>query len=102
NLRYPEDYRDSPEKLEQLPIVTASGQRIALADVADIRVEDGPPAIKSENARLNGWTFVDIDGVDVGTYVEQAMAIVSDELDLPAGYLVCGPGQYEYLLRAKE
>ncbi len=105
NLRYPpEDYRDSPpEKLEQLPIVTASGQRIALADVADIRVEDGPPAIKSENARLNGWTFVDIEGgVDVGSYVEQAMATVNESLDLPAGYSVTWSGQYEYMLRAKE
>ncbi len=102
NLRYPQDYRDSPEKLEQLPIVTSTGQRIALADVADLRVEDGPPAIKSENARLNGWTFVDIDGVDVGTYVEEAMATVTKELDLPAGYSVTWSGQYEYMLRAKE
>jgi Cu(I)/Ag(I) efflux system membrane protein CusA/SilA len=102
NLRYPEDYRDSPEKLKQLPIVTATGQRIALADVADIKVEDGPPGIKSENARLNGWTFVDIEGVDVGTYVEQAMAVVQAELDLPAGYSVAWSGQYEYMLRAKE
>jgi copper/silver efflux system protein len=102
NVRYPQDYRDSPEKLRQLPIVTPSGQRIALADVADIRIEDGPPAIKSENARLNGWTFVDIEGVDVGSYVEQAMAVVNDELHLPAGYSVAWSGQYEYMLRAKE
>jgi Cu(I)/Ag(I) efflux system membrane protein CusA/SilA len=73
-----------------------------LADVADIRIEDGPPAIKSENARLNGWTFVDIEGVDVGSYVEQAMAVVNDELQLPAGYSVAWSGQYEYMLRAKE
>ncbi|WP_350636791.1 efflux RND transporter permease subunit, partial [Pseudoalteromonas sp. GW168-MNA-CIBAN-0100] len=72
NLRYPQDYRDSPEQLSRLPVVTPSGQRIALGDVADIRVENGPPGIKSENARLNGWTFIDIDGVDVGTYVESA------------------------------
>jgi len=76
NLRYPQDYRDSPEQLALLPIVTPSGQRIALADVANVYVEDGPPAIKSENARLNGWTFVDIDGVDVGSYVQAAMATV--------------------------
>ena len=102
NLRYPEDYRDSPEKLKQLPIVTATGQRIALADVADIKVEDGPPIIKSENARLNGWSYVDIEGVDVGTYVEQAMAVVKAELDIPAGYSIAWSGQYEYMLRAKE
>ncbi|GGC60715.1 efflux RND transporter permease subunit [Marinobacter halophilus] len=102
NLRYPQDYRDSPEKLKQLPIVTPAGQRIALSDVADIRIEDGPPAIKSENARINGWTFVDIEGVDVGTYVQQAMAVVEDQLQLPAGYSVGWSGQYEYMLRAKE
>lgn len=102
NLRYPQDYRDSPERLAELPIVTANGQRIALADVADIYVEDGPPAIKSENARPNGWTFVDIEGVDVGTYVQRAMNVVADELDLPAGYSVTWSGQYEYMLRAKE
>ena len=102
NLRYPEDYRDSPEKLKQLPVVTESGQRIALADVADIRVEDGPPSIKSENARLNGWSYVDIEGVDIGTYVQQAQAAVKEELDLPAGYSVNWSGQYEYMLRAKQ
>jgi len=102
NLRYPQDYRDSPERLAELPIVTANGQRIALADVADIYVEDGPPAIKSENARPNGWTFVDIEGVDVGTYVQRAMDVVAEELELPAGYSVTWSGQYEYMLRAKE
>lgn len=102
NLRYPQDYRDSPEQLALLPIVTPSGQRIALADVANVYVEDGPPAIKSENARLNGWTFVDIDGVDVGSYVQAAMATVEQQLDLPAGYSVAWSGQYEYMMRAKE
>ena len=102
NLRYPQDYRDSPEQLALLPIVTPSGQRIALADVANVYVEDGPPAIKSENARLNGWTFVDIDGVDVGSYVQAAMATVEQQLDLPAGFSVAWSGQYEYMLRAKE
>ncbi|MDO8863846.1 CusA/CzcA family heavy metal efflux RND transporter [Haliea sp. E1-2-M8] len=102
NLRYPQDYRDSPEQLELLPIVTPGGQRIALADVARVYIEDGPPAIKSENARLNGWTFVDIEGVDVGTYVEGAMVTVQEQLELPAGYSVSWSGQYEYMLRAKE
>ena len=102
NLRYPQDYRDSPEELKQLPLVTPNGQRISLADVADVYVELGPPAIKSENARLNGWTFVDIEGVDVGTYVEKAMTVVEQELELPAGYSVTWSGQYEYMERAKE
>ena len=102
NLRYPQDYRNSPEQLAVLPIVTSSGQRIALADVANVYVEDGPPAIKSENARLNGWTFVDIDGVDIGSYVKEAMAVVDDQVELPAGYSLNWSGQYEYMLRAKE
>jgi Cu(I)/Ag(I) efflux system membrane protein CusA/SilA len=102
NLRYPQEYRDSPEKLALLPIVTPSGNRIALADVAEVYVEEGPPAIKSENARPNGWTFVDIEGVDIGSYVEQAMVVVDKELDLPPGYSVSWSGQYEYMQRAKE
>ena len=102
NLRYPQDYRNSPEQLSLLPIVTMSGQRVALADVAKIYVEDGPPAIKSENARLNGWTFVDIEGVDIGSYVEEAQKAVAKEIKLPAGYSLGWSGQYEYMLRAKE
>ncbi len=102
NIRYPQTYRNSPEQLRQLPIVTPSGQRIGLGDVATIAIEDGPPGIKSENARLNGWTFVDIEGVDIGTYVEQAQQTVKEQLSLPAGYSVIWSGQYEYMLRAKE
>ena len=102
NLRYPQDYRDSPEQLALLPIVTPSGQRIVLSDVANVYVEDGPPAIKSENARLNGWSFIDIEGVDVGSYVVQAQQVVREQLELPAGYSIGWSGQYEYMLRAKE
>jgi len=102
NLRYPQDYRNSPEQLALLPIVTMAGQRISLADVANIYVEDGPPAIKSENARLNGWTFIDIEGVDVGSYVIGAQKVVAEKVDLPAGYSLSWSGQYEYMLRAKE
>jgi len=101
NVRYPQEYRDSPEQLALLPIVTPAGQRIALGDVAHIYIEDGPPGIKSENARLNGWAFIDIDGVDLGTYVSRAQAVVADELELPAGYSISWSGQYEYMLRAK-
>ena len=71
NLRYPQRVRDSLEQLRLLPIVTPQGARIALADVADVRVVDGPPVIKSENARLNGWTYVDIAGRDLGSYVAE-------------------------------
>jgi Cu(I)/Ag(I) efflux system membrane protein CusA/SilA len=102
NLRYPQDYRDSPEALALLPIVTPSNQRIALGDVANVYIENGPPAIKSENARLNGWTFIDIENVDLGSYVEQAQTVVAEQLDLPVGYSLIWSGQYEYMLRAKE
>ena len=102
NLRYPQAYRDSVETLTLLPIVTPDGQRIALSDVANVYIEDGPPSIKSENARINGWTFVDIQDVDVGSYVENAQQVVSDQLELPVGYSLNWSGQYEYMQRAKE
>ncbi len=102
NIRYPQDYRNSPEQMLLLPIVTPSGQRISLRAVADIFIEDGPPGIKSENARLNGWSFIDIEGVDVGSYVERAQQVVSERLKLPAGYSIAWSGQYEYMQRAKE
>ncbi len=102
NLRYPQDYRNSPEQLSLLPIVTPGGQRISLGDVANIFIEDGPSGIKSENARLNGWVYIDIEGVDVGTYVVAAQKVVQDKLVLPAGYSIAWAGQYEYMQRAKE
>jgi Cu(I)/Ag(I) efflux system membrane protein CusA/SilA len=101
NIRYPQDFRNSPEQLSLLPIVTPNGQRISLGDVANVYVEDGPPAIKSENARLNGWAYIDIEGIDVGTYVQAAQKVVEDELVLPAGYSILWAGQYEYMERAK-
>ena len=102
NIRYPQSYRNSVDQLQLLPVVTPSNQRIALADVAHIYVDDGPPAIKSENARLNGWTLVDIEERDLGSYVAEAQQLVQDKLDLPPGYAVSWSGQYEYLLRAQE
>lgn len=102
NLRYPQDYRDSPEQLARLPVVTPNGQRIALGDVADIRIESGAPGIKSENARINGWIYIDIEGVDVGTYVEQAKAHLAQHLMLPPGYSINWAGQYEYMQRAQQ
>ncbi len=102
NLRYPQRVRDSVEQLRLLPIVTPQGARIALADVADVKVVDGPPIIKSENARLNGWTYVDITGRDLGSYVAEAQQTVRDLVDLPAGYSLAWSGQYEYMVRAKE
>jgi Cu(I)/Ag(I) efflux system membrane protein CusA/SilA len=102
NVRYPQRVRDSVEQLKLLPIVTPNGARIALADVAEVKVVDGPPAIKSENARLNGWTYVDITGRDLGSYVVEAQNVVADMVELPAGYSLAWSGQYEYMVRAKE
>ena len=101
NIRYPQSYRNSPEQLALLPVITPAGQRIALGDVASVYIEDGPPGIKSENARLNGWTYVDIEGVDVGSYVANARAEVAQRLDLPPGYSLVWSGQYEYMERAR-
>jgi len=102
NIRYPRETRDSLEELRNLPIVTPSGSRIPLGEVADIRVEMGPAMIKSENARPNGWTFVDLDGRDLGSYVAEAQKVVSEQVKLPAGYSIAWSGQYEYMVRAKE
>ena len=102
NMRYPQSYRASPEALALLPIVTPQGKRIALADVANVFIQDGPPGIKSENARPNGWVFIDIENIDLGSYVAAAQAAVSEQLDLPAGYSIKWSGQYEYMLRAQE
>lgn len=102
NLRYPQSYRDSPEQLAELPVVTPGGQRIALGEVARIAVEEGPPGIKSENARINGWTYVDLTGVDIGSYIGSAQAALDEELTLPPGYSLTWSGQFEYMERAKE
>jgi len=101
NIRYPRDWRDSVARLRQLPIVTARGGHIVLGDVAKVRVEDGPPMIKSEGARLTGWTYVDIQNRDVGSYVAAAQRVVARDLSLPAGYSLSWSGQYEYMQRAR-
>ena len=116
NLRYPQHYRDSPEQLARLPIVTPSkngtSHNITLGDVANIYIEDGPPMIKSENARINGWTYIDIEtkganAIDIGSYVKNAQTVVAENIELgvlkiPAGYSIRWAGQYEYMQRAKE
>ncbi|PJG59295.1 efflux RND transporter permease subunit, partial [Aeromonas cavernicola] len=101
NLRYPQSYRDSVASLELLPLVTPSGARIALADVARVYISDEAPMLRSENARLNGWVYVDIRGRDIGSFVAEAKAEVDKQLVLPAGYALTWSGQYEYMERAK-
>jgi Cu(I)/Ag(I) efflux system membrane protein CusA/SilA len=102
NIRYPRDVRDSLEKLRNLPIITPGGARIPLTEVADIRIEDGPGMIKTENARLNGWIYIDIEGRDLGSYVAEAQNTVREQISLPTGYSIAWSGQYEYLVRAKQ
>ncbi len=100
NVRLQQAYRDSPEALMSLPIL--SEQNVLLGDIATITLTDGPAGIKSENARINGWVYVDIDGVDLGQYVENAKVHVSEKVELPAGVSMTWAGQYEYMLRAQQ
>jgi Cu(I)/Ag(I) efflux system membrane protein CusA/SilA len=102
NLRYPSDWRDSPDKLRLLPLSTPSGVWVSLGQVAQVSVVDGPPMIRSENARLSGWTYVDIQGRDLGGYVRQARDAVQRYVELPPGYSISWSGQYEYLERASQ
>ena len=101
SMRYPQQYRDSPEALRQLPIVLANGANITLGEVADIAIEVGPAAIKSENARLNGWVFIDIESGDLGSYVQSAKEHIANTVSLPPGYSLTWAGQFEYLERAE-
>ncbi|MUH71201.1 efflux RND transporter permease subunit [Psychrosphaera haliotis] len=100
NVRLQQAYRDSPEALMSLPIL--SEQNVLLGDIATITLTDGPAGIKSENARINGWVYVDIDGVDLGQYVENAKVHVSEKVELQAGVSMTWAGQYEYMLRAQQ
>jgi len=102
NLRFPREERDDPHKLRELPIVTPTGAQVPLGQIAKVEIVDGPPMLKSENGRLNGWTFVDIRGVDIGSYVAAAQIRVRDLVKLPPGYSITWSGQYEYMLRVKE
>jgi Cu(I)/Ag(I) efflux system membrane protein CusA/SilA len=101
NVRYPREQRDSVEKLRRLPVVTERGAQIPLGAVAAIAITDGPPMLRSENARLSGWVYVDIRGRDLATVVADARRAVAEQVKLPAGYSVAWSGQFEYLERAK-
>lgn len=100
NVRYPRELRDSLTRLGALPIVTDGGAQISLADVASLKIVDGPPMIKSENARPSGWVYIDIHGRDLRSAVEEMQAAVARQVRIPAGYSVSWSGQYEYLERA--
>jgi copper/silver efflux system protein len=101
SVRYPRELRDSLSDLKQLPIVTAQGAQITLGTVADLKITSGPPMLRSENARLSGWIYVDLRGRDLQSAVEDMRAAVSRAVQLPAGYSVSWSGQFEYLERAQ-
>ncbi|MGJ8503417.1 efflux RND transporter permease subunit, partial [Glaesserella parasuis] len=92
--------RDSLEKLRSLPVVTERGQRLVLSDVADIRIADGPPMLRSENARLSGWVYVDIRDRDLRSAVQDMQQAVAKQVKLPPGYSISWSGQFEFLERA--
>ncbi|MFM9880459.1 MAG: efflux RND transporter permease subunit [Burkholderiaceae bacterium] len=100
NVRYPRETRDSLEKLRRLPFVTERGARLVLGDVADIRISDGPPMLRSENARLSGWVYVDIRGRDLKGAVRDMQQAVAQQVKLTPGYSVSWSGQFEFLERA--
>ena len=100
NMRYPRETRDSLDKLRKLPIVSERGARLVLSDVADIRITDGPPMLRSENARLSGWVYVDIRGRDLRSAVQDMQRVVAEKVALPAGYSISWSGQFEFLERA--
>jgi Cu(I)/Ag(I) efflux system membrane protein CusA/SilA len=102
NLRYKAEFRDSPEKLRRILVPTPNGAQVPITQLADIEIVKGPPSIKSENARKNAWIYIDLRGIDVGTYVKMAQQAVSEKLKLPSGYSIVWSGQYEYMQRAKK
>jgi Cu(I)/Ag(I) efflux system membrane protein CusA/SilA len=101
-VRYPHWVRSSVERLRELPLFVPGGEQIRLGDVAQIAIQDGPDLIKSENARLNVWVYVDIKHRDLGSYVAEAQRVVAERVKLAPGDSLTWSGQYEYLVRAKE
>ncbi|EEQ08292.1 Heavy metal efflux pump, CzcA family [Yersinia bercovieri ATCC 43970] len=100
NLRYPREIRDSLQKLRDLPVVTANGGQVALSELADIKVSEGPPMLKSENARLSDWVYVDLRGRDLKSAVTEMQQAVAQQVKLPEGVSLGWSGQFEYLERA--
>jgi Cu(I)/Ag(I) efflux system membrane protein CusA/SilA len=100
NLRYPRELRDNLVMLRRVLVPTPTGAQVPLSQLAHLEIRKGPPAIKSENARLNAWIYIDLEGVDVGTWVAHARETLDRELELPVGYNLAWSGQYEYMERA--
>ncbi|WP_313240254.1 efflux RND transporter permease subunit [Stutzerimonas kunmingensis] len=102
SVRYPREWRDTPQRLEQLPILTPQGSQITLGSVARVRISDGPPMLRSENARLAGWVYVDVRGRDIASVVSDLRDAVSSEVSLLPGMSLAYSGQFEFLERANE
>ncbi len=102
NVRYSRELRDNLPALRRVLIPTPAGAQIPLSYVADFSIVNGPPVIKSENARTTSWIYVDIRDIDVGAYVQNARAVVHEQVDLPEGYSMVWSGQYEYMERARQ
>ena len=100
NVRYPREIRDSVENIRNLPIVTERGAQITLSTVAEVKISDGPPMLKSENARLSGWVYIDIRGRDLQSAVKDMQQAVAKDVKLTPGYSIAWSGQFEYLERA--
>jgi Cu(I)/Ag(I) efflux system membrane protein CusA/SilA len=101
NIRYPRELRDNVQALAEILVSAPGGAQIPLSQLAQIRIHQGPPAIKSENARPNAWVYIDLRGIDVGTWVKRAKEEVAEQIELPPGYTIFWSGQYEYMERAK-
>jgi copper/silver efflux system protein len=101
NVRYPRELRDDPQALADTLVATPGGAQVPLSQLAAVRIHQGPPSIKTENARPNAWVYVDLTGIDVGTWVERAQKTVAQKVALPPGYSIFWSGQYEYMQHAK-
>jgi len=102
NLRYSRELRDNLPALRQILVSTPSGQHIPLGYLTHINFKKGPPSIKTEASRPNAWIYVDLTGIDVGTYVQMAQRAVAEQVDVPDGYNIAWSGQYEYMVRAQQ
>lgn len=102
NVRYLRDYRSDPQALDRVLVATPGGAQVPITQLAKINLTMGPPVIKSENAQLVGYVYVDVTGVDIGTYVQRAMQVVQQKVKVPPGHRLEWSGQWEYMQRAKQ